>query len=215
MQFSNKIIKRQQNPVFTGSFESSHKLDLKLFHNKSQISIYFDVIQINNEFCFKKVQYKTDLKSEYLGILDAFVELMHTRPIEAIDRFPVKELDFFLRDTNSKSSLSGFDEKFYEVLGLGEELKKSFFKISKDHSPKLSYPFSKMSVSEQLDFIEELCSHYIYPHEEELLSLEVIDITEDTIIFSSNSKSNNLAKVEKIVLESIRPEIYKIKFLID
>jgi len=208
MNFSKTIIKRSQRPKYQFEFEAENTCDLKLAKNKSEISVLFNTVQINDEVCFSKVSYITELNDEYLGILDAFIELMHNRPIEAIDRFPSKELDYYLRDESSVAALSGFDEKFYEILAIGEDLKKKYFKIVKDSTPKLTANFLSLSVSEQLEFVEELCSFYFYNGDSEFESLEITDIDDNHLIFSCReAREIDLSKLKDFFSEKLSLDI--------
>ena len=204
MNFSNNIIKRSREPKYQFEFDAANTCELKLAKNKSKIRVLFDTVIIDDEVCFSKVSYLTGISDEYLGILDAFIELMHNRPIEAIDRFPSKELDYYLRDDSSTAALSGFDERFYEILAIGEDLKKSYFKIVKDNTPILKMNFLDLSVSEQLEFIEELCSFYFYEGDSEFESLEIIDIDESHLIFSNrDNRKINLKKLKSFFSEKL------------
>ena len=200
MKFSNTIIRRSKKPKYQFEFDAANSCELKLAKNNSKIRVLYDTVSIDDEVCFSKVSYLTGINDEYLGILDAFIELMHNRPIEAIDRFPSKELDYYLRDESSIAAMSGFDERFYEILAIGEDLKKSYFKIVKDHTPKLKIDFLKMSVSEQLEFIEELCSFYFYNGDSEFESLEIVDIDDHHLIFSKRDNRDVDLRVLKSFL---------------
>lgn len=192
MNFSNKILQLADLPNFKKDQIFDNKVSIDLAHNQAKLIISFNTIIISDEVCFDQISYQTDLCGPYLGLFDGYVTLMHKRPLEAIDRFPPKELDFYLRDIPTISSISGFDEKFYEILGIGEEIKKFYFKIDKDHTPKLKQEFRKISLSEQLEFIEEVFAYHIYSSASEFNSLEVVDVENDTIVFEnqSNKKIN-------------------------
>ncbi len=201
MNYSKKILDLSDSPKYRIDFILDNSVTIQLTHNKAKLRISFETIDIANEVCFDRIGYQTDLLGPYLGLLDGFVELMHKRPLEAIDRFPAKELDYYLRDDISVPSLSGFDEKFYEILAIGEEVKKSFFKIDRDHSPKLKRSFLEMSVSEQLEFIEEIFAYYIYNSDSEFKNLEIIDIELDSgLILFFESNTNDKLNLDELNL---------------
>lgn len=206
MNFSKKIVSLSESPKFKGDHVLDNQVSINLSHNNAKLRVSFTTVDINDEVCFELISYKTDLLGPYLGLLDGFVALMHKRPLEAIDRFPAKELDYYLRDEPSVASISGLDEKFYEILGVGEEIKKSYFKIDKDHSPKLKQEFLTMSLSEQLEFIEEVFAFHVYGSNSDLKNLEVLDVEENCIFFSGTDSSLS-TKVQDLLVPILKADI--------
>lgn len=211
MNYSQKILNLSDLPKFRSDSVYSNSVTIQLSHSKAKIRISFEVIIISDEVCFDRIAYQTNLLGPYLGLLDGFVELMHKRPLEAIDRFPAKELDYYLRDNASVPSISGLDEKFYEILGLGEEIKKSYFEIDKDYSPKLSRAFKALSLSEQLEFIEEIFSYYIYNKDHEFKDLEITDIEDENVMTlyfdNSGGTAVNTEKLQKFLSDKLKLDV--------
>lgn len=213
MNFSKKILYLSQSPKFMADEVLDNQVSINLSHNNAKLRVSFTTIDINDEVCFDQISYQTNLSGIYLGLFDGFVALMHRRPLEAIDRFPAKELDYYLRDEPSIPSISGLDENFYEILGIGEEIKKSYFKIDKDHSPKLKQDFLTMSLSEQLEFIEEVFAYHIYSSGSEFRYLEISDIEFDectVLIFNSSSD----VEINTVKLSLFLEEILAIKCIV-
>jgi hypothetical protein len=187
MQFSEAILQRAGSPHFK-NIALKPLLSIELKRLACWIDVSYD-IQNASEVCIQNLQYNTDLKNDYLGVLDGYMSLCEGKPIEVLDRITPKELDYFLRDKANEVSFEFYSAEIYEILSLGEKIyqlingekiKPPFYAIS------LYGDYTGLSFSEQIEWFEEFCAEFIYPDTEVEMSIE--DITETDFIFSGTIK---------------------------
>lgn len=188
MKFSLKTQQRTQSPRFLNLSQTplNHVCEVLLPKLDVRIIIYFNTIK-KEELEVEMLNYYTDYKGDYLGVIDAFFQLIQNRPIEAIDRFPIKELDYFLRDVHGESAFSGYSQEIYEILSIGESIKIKIFgdkKLGFKFNPEVDGHFFDLSTSEQYELLEELFAYYVYPNPDFPDEIEIEDITSDKIILS-------------------------------
>jgi hypothetical protein len=188
MKFSNRCITLSKNPKHIRTNEKDlfdHELVTKLNQLKIEIKILFNTFQ-DSELLVSKAKYITSYEGEYIGVIDGFFHLIQGKPLEAIDRFPIKELDYFLRDKQSESAFSAYSQELYEIVALGEKMKSmvlgakgQIFSFNENLGP-----LESRSLSEQFEVIEEFLSFFYYREGYSLESIECIDITDDELIFN-------------------------------
>ena len=210
MQFSQNIINRSKETTFSKGEDSSsfnYSLELRLHTLEIDLYIYFDTVK-EKEILLSQARYETSYRGAYLGVIDGFFELIQGKPLEAIDRFPIKELDYFLRDNNSDSAFSGYSQELYEILGIGEKLKELIFG-KKDGS--FSYDlqnrgaFSSLSSSEQFEIIEEFLSFYFYKQGVKIEEIECLEIEDTRVFFKSHQKYQK--EITDLLKQSISVEL--------
>jgi hypothetical protein len=199
-----KIIKLSASPKFLNSSQTplNHLCHVHLEKLNVDVTVFFKTVK-RQELEVELANYHTELNNHYLGVLDGFFSLIQGRPIEAIDRFPIKELDYYLRDNNDVSAFSGYSQEIYEILSLGESMKTLIYgekKIGFQFDPKTDGHFFDLSTSEQYDLLEEFFAYYVYPYKEFPDVIEIIEITENEVILNiENEKITKLIK-EKLFL---------------
>ncbi len=192
MKLSNKIQKLSLNPSFKKSeFENlNYNFEMKLNKLDIELEVEFDTFK-KDELVVSKAFYKTNYAGEYLGVIDAFFYLIQGKPCEAIDRFPIKELDYFLRDIQSESAFEGYSQKLYEIIAIGERVKEAIYGKkgnSFSYSDEQLQNFPGLSASEQFDIIEEFLSFHFYKNGVTLDQIECTDIEENKIYLKSSDE---------------------------
>lgn len=205
MEFSNKTLDRTRSPRFFNFSKKAlaHTCDVKLTKLDANITIFFNTVK-KEELEVEMLNYFTEYSGQYLGVIDAFIQLIQNRPVEAIDRFPIKELDYFLRDTTDKSSFSGYSQELYEIIGIGESIKAKIYgdkKIGFQYDPEVDGEFYTLSYSEQIELLEEFFSYFVY-EKGVLQEIEVIDIDEDIFLSSQIPEDIENLLREKLFLSS-------------
>jgi hypothetical protein len=183
-----------------------HELVTKLNQLKIEIKIVFNTYQ-DSELLVSKAKYMTSYEGEYIGVIDGFFHLIQGKPLEAIDRFPIKELDYFLRDNQTESAFSAYSQELYEIIALGEKMKSlvlgakgQIFSFNEGLGP-----LERRSLSEQFEVIEEFLSFYYYKEGYSLDSIECVDITDDEIIFNVSKELD--IEIEKTLNQSIKTNL--------
>ena len=119
MKFSNRIKELSLTPRYLSNNPLNYQVEVHL--NKLDIDVYINFETYDaGELLIARANYFTDYKGEYLGVIEGFFSLIQGKPIEAADRFPIKELDYFLRDNSSKSAFTAYSQEVYEIISLGE-----------------------------------------------------------------------------------------------
>lgn len=203
MIFSNKVKHLSHSPKFLNVSKTplSHTVHFKLSKLDCEIYVFFNTVK-KEELEVEMANYYTDFKGDYLGVIDGFFALMQNRPLEAIDRFPIKELDYYLRDSQDKSAFSGYSQEIYEILSIGEQMKAKIFgekNLGFQYDPKIDGEFFDLSTAEQYELMEEFFAYYIYPNNE-LKMIELVDIDNSVVIRNATNEIVNLI-VEKLDLE--------------
>ncbi|MDP7320066.1 MAG: hypothetical protein QF441_05625 [Bacteriovoracaceae bacterium] len=207
MKFAESIHQRALKPRFVLLEEEfphdKEHISLELDLLESKLDIFFSLEQ-RDELYFQFLCFKTQLKGPYLAVLDAYFEILMHRSFESINRVSLKELDYFFREDHSQPSFSVYTPELFEIIGIGEKLLASQIKITKEEKifEKSSCgEFSELSLSEQIEFFEEFCSHYIYSSKSfKDVYLTVEDYTEDGLVLSSKNKITfeKLLEVERL-----------------
>lgn len=212
MNFSNRIQKLASEPKFLSNNSLNYTVHTNLNGLKTDIFIHFETFS-GEEILVAKAHYFTDYRGEYLGIIDGFFSLIQGKPLEAIDRFPIKELDYFLRDNPKEPAVSAYSQEIYEIISLGEKMKEKVFgtkEYSFTYDPNRDGNFLELSTSEQFDIIEELLAFEFYTKGVPLDDIELIDIDEKVMSFKMESKY--IKKLENLVYTKINSEMI-LKFL--
>jgi hypothetical protein len=188
MKFSNRIKELSGNPRYLSNNPLNYQFETHLSKLDIKIYIHFETYKAG-ELLIARANYYTDYKGEYLGVIEGFFSLIQGKPIEAADRFPIKELDYFLRDDSSKSAFTAYSQELYEIISLGEKMKSKIFGQKSSgfvYDPKKHGEFLDLSTGEQFEMIEELLSHEFFRTGIEPEDIELIDIDENALIFNAN-----------------------------
>lgn len=203
MKFSVKIKQRSTNPKFLNPLKNAlnHSCEIELPKLNINLTAFFNTVK-REELEVEMINYFTEYKGPYLGVIDAYFQLIQNRPIEAIDRFPIKELDYFLRDNQSESAFSGYSQEIYEILSIGESIKTKIYgdkKIGFQFDPKLEGDFFELSVSEQYELLEELFANFVYG-KGDIDCIEVLQVEEKHITLSFKNDEISKLVIEKLYL---------------
>ena len=189
MKFSKKIWKLSESPKFKKEIKLSNHIIVTLNRLKTDISLHFGTKK-EEEVLISQIFYETDYNGPYLGAIDGFISLIQGKPVEATDRFPIKELDYFLRDSQDEPAFTAYSQELYEIIAIGEKIKEHVFGRKKhilfEFGP--DQDFSTMAASEQFELIEEFLSVFYYKQGVDLDDIECLDIDDLTIIFKASSK---------------------------
>jgi hypothetical protein len=144
---------------------------------KVDIELFFGTKK-EEEVLISEIFYKANYNGPYLGVIDAYISLIQGKPVEASDRFPIKELDYFLRDNSSEPAFTAYSQEIYEIIGIGEKIKDHVFGKKEDVGFVFDQKneFSDLSSSEQYEVIEELLSFYFYKKGVDIDAIECDDI---------------------------------------
>lgn len=188
MNFSNRIKTLAKAPKYINKnkINLDHSAHLFLKKLDVKIDVYFTTTQ-KDELYLEMANYHTDLQGDYLGVIDGFFALIQNKPLEACDRFPIKELDFYLRDKPDTASFTAYSQELYEILSIGEKIKEHVMGDS-NKSFQFNGDFFDLSTSEQYDLIEEFFAYFIYPSDEFPNEIEVDQITDNDVILNPDNK---------------------------
>ena len=166
--FSQKVIQRQDSLKFykkSDLFKKEFKVQAQLNELKVDVVVEFNTKQ-EDELLITDLSFDTTLSGEYLAVMDAFFEIINNKPLEAIDRVSIKELDYFLRDENSTPAFKFYNKELYEILSIGEDLQKAGLPKKEEyslvHNPELQGDYFDLSFSEQIELIEEVSAKHFY-----------------------------------------------------
>lgn len=204
MNFSNKVTSLTIAPKFLNrsKTELNHLCHVHLDKLNIDILIFFNTVK-KDELEVELANYYTDYKGEYLGVIDAFFALIQHRPLEAIDRFPIKELDYYLRDSAESSAFSGYSQEIYEIISLGESIKNKIYgekKIGFQYDPKVDGDFFDLSTSEQYELLEEFFAYYVYGKQKSE-QIDIIDINDCEIVLKFVDDRLKSILAEKLFLK--------------
>jgi len=207
MNFSTRIQKLSLDPKFLSNNPLNYTVHTKLNGLAAEIFIHFETYQ-GEEVLVARAHYFTSYQGPYLGVIDGFFSLIQGKPLEAIDRFPLKELDYFLRDTPKESAVSAYSQEIYEIIALGEKMKEKIFgkkEYSFTYDPLRDGEFLGLSTSEQFDIIEELLAFEFYTKGIPLDDIELIDIDNLKMIFKAKEKYTQ--KIKELIYTKINSEL--------
>ena len=159
-----------------------------------------------DELLVEKMYYATQLSQLNLAILDAYVSICQGRPVEAIDRLTSKEIDFYLRDNSKQATFDFYPSELYDILSIGEELKKIAFGTTVEIRPHLDTNvfgiFKDLSYSEQLELVEDILGEYYFTKYPKLAGRLVCeDILDEKLIFSLKQESQENLEFKNELLE--------------
>lgn len=218
--FSKKITERASSLRYNKSdslFKKSFQVKVHLQNLNVDIEFEFNT-QTKDELLLSDISYKTSLSGEYLAVLDAFIEIIDNKPVEAIDRVSIKELDYFLRDTNAEPAFKFYNKELYEILSTGEEIQKTALPKVEEYSlvfdPSANGDFFDLSFSEQIDLIEEVSAKHFYCDLNfEGLYIECLDISDRCIELSlSSGFTKHQSRIESLISTELCLSNYNIAF---
>lgn len=207
MHFSKRIHSLANEPKFLSNNPLSFMVHTRLNQLESDVYIHFETFS-GEEVLVARAQYYTEYKGPYLGVIDGFFSLIQGKPLEAIDRFPIKELDYFLRDDSKEPAVSAYSQEIYEIISLGEKMKEKIFgknEYSFQYNPENDGEFIELSASEQFEIIEELLAFEFYTKGVPLDDIECINIDDNKLTFKS--KINLREKLESKIHELINKDL--------
>ena len=204
MKFSSKTLSYSQQPKFFNKTQSilDHLCHIHLNKLDIEIIVYFKTLK-KDELMIEMANYYTTYQGVYLGVIDAFFQLIQGKPLEAADRFPIKELDYYLRDQASLSAFSGYSQEIYEILSIGESMKNKIYgekKIGFHFDPAMTGDFFSLSSSEQYELLEEFFAHFVYVDDRFPDDIEVVSVENHQIIFNYEIEDLNRLIKEKLKL---------------
>ena len=163
---------------FEGDHSFSHKVHVDLSLLQLDLFVYLD-LKDEGELIVRNVCYELSTSTDALGMIDLYFELIEGRALESLDRITAKEFDYFLRDDTKNGIFEFYDDKFYEILSIGEEVLKSI-------KPKDSFErifdggeeeFFDLSFSSQVEIFEEFFADTVYKHPTfHKLEFDILDV---------------------------------------
>lgn len=219
MFLSQKISNHFKAPKmrFEDEHNFSHKIHIPLTLLQMDLFVYLE-LRDEGEKVIRNVRYETSHSTEQLGMIDLYFQLIEGRALESLDRVTAKEFDHFLRDDSKKSIFEFYDDKFYEILAIGEEILNTV--QPKDESKRIfvggEEEFFELSFSSQVEIFEEFFSDSVYKHplfhtiEYDVLDVSLYQVTisvsalSDDIDFYLRTEAQDrlgLKKTELILLE--------------
>ena len=202
MKITKKIQERLDHPVNSFNFDAiEYQFNFvhELVHLKTKIHIYFNIDQ-KEDSTLGEISYELLDHIEYRGAIDLYFSLLKNRAIESLDRITNKEFDYYLRDDVKVGVFEFYDNKFYDVLGIGEAILK--FIKPKENGPEplmksdLPDRFFTISFSEQIEYFEELLARYVYGHVRySKLEIELEDALDNSIIITVSGRESGLEEL--------------------
>lgn len=171
---------------------------IKLTRLDVSVNVYFSLKELDEVF-YNELYYSSDATGDTLGLIEGYFHIAQSKAVEGLDRVNIKELDYFFRKSNSIPSFEFYTPEMFEVLSIGEELRKFIFpKIDVNNLPILDTVnygvFESLSYSDQLDFIEEYFSKFIFSSSEFIdLSFE-FEVEEKEIGINVNKKISEIQR---------------------
>lgn len=196
MSQSQKILNHFKAPQkrFEGDKKFTHKIHIDLTLLQRDLFVYLE-LKDEGEMVVRNVEYEIAGDCEFLGMIDLYFELIEGRALESLDRVTAKEFDYFLRDDTKIGIFDFYDDKFYEILSIGEEVLKSI-------KPKEDFKrifdggeteFFDLSFSSQVEIFEEFFSDTVYKHPKfHKIEFDVLDVQMYQITLSVSSLSDDL-----------------------
>lgn len=179
---------------FEGNLPFTHKIHLDLSLLGLDLFVYLE-LKDEGEQVIRNVRYETSGPNEFLGMIDLYFQLIEGRALESLDRVTAKEFDYFLRDDTKEGIFEFYDDKFYEILSIGEEILKSI--RPKDDFKRIfdggEEEFFDLSFSSQLEIFEEFFADTVYKHPKfHTIEYDVLDVKTYQITLSLSSLSSDL-----------------------
>lgn len=209
MEFSKRVQDLSINSRYLSNNPLNYLVHTHLNQLDIDVYIHFETFS-GDEVLIAKAYYYTDYKGPYLGVIDGFFSLIQGKPVEAADRFPIKELDYFLRDESTRPAFTAYSQEIYEIISLGEKIKTKIFgkkNIGFSYDIERDGEFTELSTSEQFELIEELLADEFFKLGVDPEDIELIDVDENTLVFSA--KDDLKLEIETKILKHIDNLIIK------
>jgi hypothetical protein len=193
-------------------------LDISLSRVGGEVRVFYSTKK-TDEIYFDELCYTTEIEGDELGYIEAYINLAQGKPVEGVDRISIKEFDYFLRKENSVPSFSHYEPEMFDILSIGEELRKKIIPrvIVEEFILNLENdgPFEELSYSEQLDYIEEFLAKYIYSEKKfEAYSFD-FEIDSDIVITVASTgllSKDNMSFIETGLIRELHLTKFKIRF---
>ena len=179
---------------FEGDLEFSHKIHVSLDLLQVDLFIYLNLVD-EGELIVRDVHYELSRNIDQLGMIDLYFQMIEGRALESLDRVTSREFDHFLRDDSKIGIFEYYDDIFYEILGIGEQILKTL--KPKDTSERLfdggEEEFFDLSFSSQIEIFEEFFSDTVYKHPMfHSIEYDVLDINLYQVVISVSELSEDL-----------------------
>lgn len=193
---SNKIQEHELAPKKTHNPDQTyhHKIHIDLPMHQVDLFVYLSVFN-EGEDIVRNISYELSRDIEEKGIIDLYFQLLEARALESLNRITTKELDYYLRDDVKKGIFDYYDDKFYEVLSIGEEI----LKVLRPTDTKVKIykgseeDFFELSMSGQVEVMEEFFAETVYKHPKfHKIDFDVLDIDKYKISLSVNNQPEDL-----------------------
>jgi hypothetical protein len=210
MKLTKKIQERLDVPVHTikPDIQYQHNFVHNLPNLKTKIDIHFDV-DSSSELVLQNASFELLDQVVYRGAIDLYFSLIDGRAIESLDRVTNKEFDYYLRDDLKIGVFEFYDNKFYEVLGIGEAILNFLKPKNEGPTPlmvsNLEDRFFTISFSEQIEYFEELLARYVYGHiRYSELEIEIDDVVEQRVLVNISAREKGL---EELLIKACMMEL--------
>lgn len=193
---SQKISDHFKTPkkCFEGDGTFTHKIHVSLSLLQTDLFVYLNLINEGEEIV-RDVSYELSNPVQAAGMIDLYFHLIEGRALESLDRVTSKEFDHFLRDDAQKGIFEFYDDKFYEVLSIGEEILKSIkpkVKVSTLFAGS-EESFFDLSMSSQVEIFEEFFAETVYKHPKfHTAEFDLLDVGLYQIMISSSMINDDL-----------------------
>ena len=179
---------------FEGDLAFSHKIHVSLDLLQVDLFIYLNLVD-EGELIVRDVHYELSRNIDQLGMIDLYFQMIEGRALESLDRVTSREFDHFLRDDSKIGIFEYYDDIFYEILGIGEQILKTL--KPKDTSERLfdggEEEFFDLSFSSQVEIFEEFFSDTVYKHPMfHSIEYDVLDINLYQVVISVSELSEDL-----------------------
>jgi hypothetical protein len=196
VKFSQKTRSLAESPKFKKDIRLSNHIVITLNRLKMDITLHFGTKK-EEEIVISQIFFEADYNGPYLGVIDAYISLIQGKPVEASDRFPIKELDYFLRDQQDEPAFTAYSQEIYEIIAIGEKIKNHVFGKTEVKGFEFDEKdnFVSLSSSEQFEIIEEFLSFNFYKKGVHIDDIECLDI--EDLLISFNCKLDYQAELQK------------------
>lgn len=171
-----------------------HKIHIDLPMHQVDLFVYLSVFN-EGEDIVRNISYELSRDIKEKGIIDLYFQLLEARALESLNRITTKELDYYLRDDVKQGIFDYYDDKFYEVLSIGEEILKVLRPTDKKQKiyNGTEEDFFELSMSAQVEVMEEFFAETVYKHPRfHKIDFDVLDVDKYKISLSVNDQSEDL-----------------------
>ena len=204
----NRLSSFKDNYKYLKVKQDLNHLSIFLSKNNITIDIYYSYIK-KDEIFFDQIYYSTSCNSNLLVLVEAYFTMIQNMSVERVAIMNMKEFDYFLRVENSIPSFEYYTPEMLEVLSLGEDLKKAIIPKEVDDTYILDTekfgPFELLSYGDQLDFVEEFYSAFIF-NDSRFNGISFDTEIEDFLI-SINTNVDLDLKLKNFIIEKINTEL--------